>query len=574
MGLGHFGRLRVPESACLEVNPRLLHVRWMGRVGYREALDLQRAIAESVRAGGSPGHLLLLEHDAVYTYGAHAGVENFLIDPRQLTERGAQVVRTDRGGDVTFHGPGQLVAYPIVKTGRFGSRKWVSVLETAVVTALRDFGIEGSPDPMYPGVWVGEKKICAIGVRVSGGVSTHGLALNVTTDLSRFEAIVPCGIKGKGVTSVEAELGRRIPMERIARSLSDSLAAELGGVEIQFEAAPWPRADSGDSGDSGESLISARRDAPRTPNNWPDRRPRAADGALRPEYARATARFDEGYRSVMSVVRGGELNTVCEEAKCPNIHECWADGTATFMILGDRCTRACGFCNVSTSRPGAVDLNEPTRVARAAAALALSHVVVTSVARDDLADGGAGAFVATIGAVRQSLPGASVEVLIPDFKGDRESLERVLDAGPDVLNHNVETVPRLQRVVRPSASYARSLAVLARTAQLDSGIETKSGIMVGLGEEIPEVCSVITDLAAVGVSILTIGQYLQPTESHLVVQRWWTPAEFDELAEFAKQAGIEAVESAPLVRSSYRAHTSHQRLEKMVRPVELQIQAR
>lgn len=567
MGLGHSGRLRVTEPGGLEVNPELLHVRWLGRTGYREALDLQHAIADSVRTGKTPGHLLLLDHDSVYTYGAHADVENFLIDPRQLIERGAEVIETDRGGDVTFHGPGQLVAYPIVKTGRFGSRRWVSVLEASVVRTLREFGINGAPDPQYPGVWVGEKKICAIGVRVSGGVSTHGLALNVTTDLTHFDAIVPCGIKGKGVTSIEAELGERIPMERVARSMGRSLAAALGGVEITFEAAPWPRSDSRVAEESEESDR-------RLTANWPDRRPRAADGTLRPAYMRAAARFDEGYRTVMSVVRGGELNTVCEEAKCPNIHECWADGTATFMILGDRCTRACGFCKISTSRPGDLDRDEPSRVASAAAALGLSHVVVTSVARDDLPDGGAGAFAETIHSVRQALPDASVEVLIPDFRGERESLERVLGARPDVLNHNVETVARLQRVVRPSASYARSLAVLARTAHLDAGVETKSGIMVGLGEEMSEVFSVIVDLAAVGVSILTIGQYLQPTAAHLAVQRWWHPDEFRELAEFANRCGIESVESAPLVRSSYRAHTSHQRLEKMGRPVELQIQAR
>lgn len=568
MGLGHSGRLSVPEPGGLGVNPEILHVRWMGRVGYGEALDLQRVIADAVRAGKSPGHLLLLEHDPVYTYGAHAGATNFLVDPRQLTEGGALVTETDRGGDVTFHGPGQLVAYPIVKTGRFGSRRWVSVLEASVVRTLREIGIDGVPHPKYPGVWVGEKKICAVGVRVRDGISTHGLALNVTTDLSSFDAIVPCGIKGKGVTSIEEELGEPIPMERIARSIGQSLAAELGGVEISFDAAPWPRAETRGFDEEDECSDG------RLVANWPDRRPRAADGTLRPDYVRATARFDEGYRTVMSVVRGGELNTVCEEAKCPNIHECWADGTATFMILGDRCTRACGFCNVSTSRPGAVDRDEPNRVARAAAALGLSHVVVTSVARDDLPDGGAGAFAETIRAIREALPGASVEVLIPDFKGHRESLESVLAAHPDVLNHNVETVARLQRAVRPSASYARSLAVLARTTQVDSSIETKSGIMVGLGEAMSEVHSAITDLAAVGVSILTIGQYLQPTATHLAVQRWWHPHEFDEVAEFATRIGIESVEAAPLVRSSYRAHTSHQRLEKMVRPVELQIQAR
>lgn len=547
------------------VVPELLHVRWIGRVGYEEAFDLQRAIAGSVRVGKSPGHVLMLEHDPVYTYGAHARVENFLIDPSRLAESGALVTATDRGGDVTFHGPGQLVAYPIVRTGRYAARRWVSVLEAVVVRTLREFGINGVLDSKYPGVWVGEKKICAIGVRVSGGISIHGLALNVTTDLSWFDAIVPCGIKGRGVTSIEAELGERVPMERVVLSISNSFSAELGGVEVTFEAAPWPRDEARD--------VDEGSDTPKA-NSWPDRRPRASDGTLRPDYVRAVARFDEGYRKVMSVVREGELNTVCEAAKCPNIHECWEEETATFMILGDRCTRACKFCNISTSRPAAVDWDEPQRVARAAAILDLSHVVVTSVARDDLPDGGAGVIAETIYAIRAALPAASIEVLVPDFKGDKDSLETVLAAHPDVLNHNVETVARLQRAVRPSASYARSLAVLARTAQFDSSIETKSGLMVGLGEAMSEVNSTISDLAAVGVSILTIGQYLQPTQEHLAVERWWHPDEFDKLAEFAAQAGINSVESSPLVRSSYRARTSHQRLAKMSAPVELQIQAR
>ena len=246
-----------------------------------------------------------------------------------------------------------------------------------------------------------------------------------------------------------------------------------------------------------------------------------------------------------------DLVTVCEEAGCPNIFECWADGTATFMINGERCTRACGFCLVDTRRPLPLDPGEPDRVAEAVARMRLTHAVVTAVARDDLADGGAQAFAETIAAIRRRSPGATVEVLIPDCKGDEASLNIIFEARPDVLNHNLETVNRLQRAVRPSASYARSLSVLARSAA--AGCTTKSGIILGMGETVPEVVAALGDLRAVGVEIVTLGQYLRPTAAHLPVARWWAPAEFEELAEAARAMGIAHVEASPLTRSSYHA---------------------
>jgi lipoic acid synthetase len=245
------------------------------------------------------------------------------------------------------------------------------------------------------------------------------------------------------------------------------------------------------------------------------------------------------------------LVTVCEEAGCPNIFECWADGTATFMVLGERCTRACGFCLVDTSKPLPPDPGEPARVAEAVERMHLSHAVITMVARDDLPDGGAGHVAATVRAVRARTPGCAVEVLISDLRGDADALDVVLASRPDVVNHNLETVARLQRAVRPSAGYARSLALLARSGA--SGLTTKSGLVLGMGETDEEVVGALADLAGVGVDIVTLGQYLRPTTHHLPVHRWVAPEAFRALAVAGEAAGIAHVEASPLTRSSYHA---------------------
>ncbi|MGH9023005.1 MAG: lipoyl synthase [Acidimicrobiia bacterium] len=271
----------------------------------------------------------------------------------------------------------------------------------------------------------------------------------------------------------------------------------------------------------------------------------------RPPWMKVRARVGQEHRALEGLLRDLDLNTVCEEAGCPNIFECWSERTATFMILGKRCTRACGFCLVDTRRPEGLDLEEPGRVAEAVARMGLAHAVVTSVARDDLPDGGAAGFAATIAAIRLRNPGTRVEVLIPDCKGNARSLRDIFDARPDVLNHNLETVARLQRAARPSASYARSLTVLARAKA--AGLTTKSGMILGMGETTDEVHGAIADLRAVRVDILTLGQYLRPTPMHLPVVRWWHPDEFAELRDEALGLGFAAVEAGPLVRSSYHA---------------------
>ncbi len=273
----------------------------------------------------------------------------------------------------------------------------------------------------------------------------------------------------------------------------------------------------------------------------------------RPEWLKVRLPTGPTYENLRRLMRSKELHTVCEEAHCPNMAECWGAGTATFMILGDTCTRSCGFCAVKTGRPGVVDVDEPQRVGEAVAQMALGHAVVTSVNRDELPDGGAAIFAETIREIRRQSPSTTVEVLIPDFVGRPESLDAVLAARPEILNHNVETVPRLYPRVRPQARYERSLEVLRRTKQRAPDLVCKSGIMVGLGETLDEVVATMRDIASQGTDILTVGQYLRPSPVHLPIERYWTPSEFDELRDTGMTMGFRHVEAGPLVRSSYHA---------------------
>jgi lipoyl synthase len=262
----------------------------------------------------------------------------------------------------------------------------------------------------------------------------------------------------------------------------------------------------------------------------------------------------ENYLRLRGIMRELKLNTVCEDAHCPNIGECWHHGTATFMILGDICTRACTYCAVAHGKPATLDIDEPRRVGEAVEKMGLKYAVITSVDRDDLADGGAGIYADTIRDIKRRLPDCRVEVLIPDFKGEAASLRTVLDARPDVLNHNTETVPRLYRAVRSGGKYSRLLELLDRSRTYAPDIPTKTGMMMGLGEEQDEVIQVFKDLREVGVSILTLGQYLRPSVDHAVMTRYYHPDEFRELKRIAMDLGFVHVEAGPLVRSSYHAH--------------------
>jgi len=576
------------------VTPRL-RVRWLGSVPYREAFDLQRALHERSPAD----HLLLLEHPHVYTLGRNADPSHVLVPPAEV---GADLVTTDRGGDVTYHGPGQLVGYPIVSLPewRAGQRDvvaYVRRLEEVLIDVLADLGVAAGREAGYTGVWVGDEKIAAIGVRVARGRTRHGFALNVAPDLAMFGHIVPCGITGRGVTSLARLLGGEAPpMREVVDRVVARFAAAFGHPEVERQDVAWrvrpsdlaafTRASDAAVGGAAATEAPPAAATPRCgggggahgPSDPPPRRSvtpvrllgRLAEAGVevpaqgagggrgragrpeRPEWMRVRADLGPGYREVRRLVRDLKLNTVCEEAGCPNIYECWGvDRTATFMILGDRCTRACGFCLVDTRKPLPPDPEEPARVAEAVATLDLAHAVVTCVTRDDLPDGGASAFAATIAAIRARSPRTRVEVLISDCRGDADAHATVFAAGPDVLNHNLETVARLQRAARPSAGYARSLTVLARAK--DAGLVTKSGLIVGMGETEPEVRAAMDDLRAVGVDILTVGQYLRPSEHHLPVVRWWHPDEFAGLRAYGGSIGFAHVEAGPLVRSSYHA---------------------
>jgi len=558
-----------------------LRLRWLGRVPYREAWALQRALY----AGSPDDHLLLLEHPHVYTLGVRADTRHILRKPAEV---GADFVRVDRGGDVTYHGPGQLVGYPIVslpakgggtRTGMADTVAYVRSVEQLIIDTLADVGLANAGRLReYPGVWVDPessdpRKVCAIGVRLNRGRTMHGFGLNVAPDMAFFGHIVPCGIPDKRVTSL-AEEGVHVSMREVVEAVSARAAALWGadrGVDVERSDVVWRHAPEDLSAFSrGEASVVAISTGPtrgreQAPAPRDDGVPVRLKGRLaqagvtdglaisqrKPSWLRAELKTGAEFHHLEHTMRDLGLVTVCEEAGCPNIYECWADGTATFMINGERCTRACGFCLVDTRHPLPLDPGEPERVAEAVERMGLRFAVVTAVARDDLPDGGAGAFAATIEAIRRRTPGVQVEVLIPDCKGDEAALGTIFAARPDVLNHNTETVARLQRAVRPSAGYARSLAVLARAKE--AGLVTKSGLIVGMGETDHEVVATLADLRAVGVDIVTIGQYLRPTAHHLPVARWVEPAVFEEYKRAGETMGIPHVESSPLTRSSYHA---------------------
>ncbi len=539
-----------------------VRARWLGRLPYAEAWDLQKAFWEGRVFDRTPDdYLLLLEHPHTYTVGRNGDGSNLLIAEAALGDIAAEIHYVDRGGDITYHGPGQLVGYPIFAVPRlpngFDMVGHVRRIEQLVIAALSDLGVRAWPEEGLTGVWTERGKVAAIGVRVSRGVSMHGFAINVDPDLSYFGKIVPCGIADRSVTSLSELLGRQVRIEEVVDAVLAHVGPTFGHRDLEVQLGAFARGSGRDQFEVDRMVAAGVFSG----ENGADV-PIAINGLLpgeppRPEWMRIRADISsDGYRDVRRLMRSKELNTVCEEAGCPNIYECWASGTGTLMLLGDKCTRACAFCDVQTGRPGEVDWEEPLRAAEAVAAMGLRHAVLTSVNRDDLDDGGAAIFAETIHRIRDLMPDCDVEVLIPDFKGDPDALDTVMAAKPAVLNHNTETVLRLQRDVRTAANYGRSLALLARAKWINPTCTVKSGLIVGMGETEAEIMATLADMRAVGVDLITIGQYLRPTPRHRPVDRYVHPDEFKRYSLEGERLGIPHVEAGPLVRSSYHAAES------------------
>ena len=532
----------------------MLRVRWIGRVAYREVLAVQTALFEH----GHEQHLLLLEHPHVFTYGPRAELaKNLKCDPAEV---GADFVSVKRGGDITYHGPGQLVGYPILNLeNAIGATAHVCSVEQLVIDALIELGVKNAGRLSgFAGVWLDadndrRRKISAIGVRLAHGRTMHGFALNVDPDMTYMrQHIVPCGVAEYPVTSLREE-GIDVSMQDVVKIVSRLAIERWGGGVAEQQEVAWVHRP--------EDLSRfSRGEGPGEPVRMLGRLADAGvDGGVdlserKPEWLRPKVQIGTEVLKIKRTLSELKLVTVCEEAGCPNLSECWKDGTATFMVLGERCTRACGFCLVDTRKPELPEADEPQRVAEAVASMGLTHAVLTMVARDDLADGGFAHVAECVRAIRERNPLTRIETLVSDAKGDVASLQLLFDARPDVFNHNIETVARLQRAVRPSAGYARSLGVLA--AAKAAGLVVKSGLVLGMGETSEEVDGCLADLAGIGVNIVTIGQYLRPTTHHTPVARWIHPDEFTRWKQVGESLGIGHVESSPLTRSSYHAKQS------------------
>ena len=497
----------------MQIQPsQKLEVLDWGCLGYKEAFQRQLALVEERIAEASSDRLVLVEHPAVATLGRSGCPKDLCISETALRQKGAEFYRVDRGGRATFHGRGQLVAYPIIKLSQKDLHHYLQSLLEVTTAVVRKYGLEPIYKKGQPGIWVDGSKIASVGIAVKKWVTYHGIALNVNNDLKAFNWIVPCGHRDETMTSMQTLLGKSIDL------------TEVKSIFIQKFRRSF-------------AYIAQAHTIGKT-----TRRP---DWLKRP--APDTAAIDQ----MEGLLTQQHLATVCQSAQCPNLGECFQRGTATFMILGTCCTRACRFCAVDKGRPQAVDPLEPERIAQAARSLGLTYVVITSVTRDDLTDGGAGQFVRVMAQIHERCQGARIEILIPDFKGALAALQKVCDARPDMLNHNIETVSRLYSRVRPGAQYRRSLGILEYAAR--QGLPVKSGLMLGLGETENEVMKTLIDLKRAGCRYLTLGQYLAPSPDHVPVAHYLPPEEFNRWAETARQMGFSGIAAGPLVRSSYHA---------------------
>ena len=537
---------------------RELNIRWLGKLPYGEAYILQKGLHSATSQESSPfDYLLLLEHNNVVTIGRSGDINNLLVSKNILNENNIEFFETDRGGDITFHGDGQLIGYPIIRLD--DPKKvvpFVRKIENVIIDTLAELSIEAFSKTDDTGVWTKEGKIASIGIKVSKWTTLHGFSLNISENTKGFDFINPCGSSEEHVVSIQ-QYDETVSFKEVTEIISRKFVEifKYEKVDKQFSQFT-PRQLKKKKEFHIDQLVNngvfnaSKNSVPITLNSSIKSEPE------RPEWMKVKANLGKDYLSLKSLIKEKRLNTVCEEASCPNIYECWSMGTATFMIMGDTCTRACGFCDVNTGKPCDLDMDEPYRVAESVKIMGLTHAVITSVNRDDLDDGGSAFFAKTIDEVRLKNNQTSIEVLIPDFKGSKEAIDNIINANPEVLNHNLETVPRLQREIRTAASYGRSLALLQYAKESHFLGKTKTGLIVGMGEEFEEVISVLKDLSRINIDIVTIGQYLRPTQRHRLIDRYVSEEEFEQYKTIGQELGIPHIESGPLVRSSYHAKDS------------------
>jgi lipoic acid synthetase len=537
---------------------RELNIRWLGKLPYGEAYILQKGFHSATSQETSPfDYLLLLEHNNVVTIGRSGDINNLLVSKKILHEKNIEFYETDRGGDITFHGDGQLIGYPIIRLD--DPKKvvpFVRKIENVIIDTLAELSIKAFSKTDDTGVWTKEGKIASIGIKVSKWTTLHGFSLNISENTNGFDFINPCGSSEEHVVSIQ-QYDETVSFKEVTEIISRKFVEifKYEKVDKQFSQFT-PRQLKKKKEFHIDQLVNkgvfnaSKNSVPITLNSSVKSEPE------RPEWMKVKANLGKDYLSLKSLIKEKRLNTVCEEASCPNIYECWSMGTATFMIMGDTCTRACGFCDVNTGKPCDLDMDEPYRVAESVNIMGLTHAVITSVNRDDLDDGGSAFFAKTIDEVRLKNNETSIEVLIPDFKGSKDAIDNIINANPEVLNHNLETVPRLQREIRTAASYGRSLALLQYAKESHFLGKTKTGLIVGMGEEFEEVISVLKDLSRINIDIVTIGQYLRPTQRHRLIDRYVSEEEFAQYKTIGQELGIPHIESGPLVRSSYHAKDS------------------
>ncbi len=496
----------------LQENNQSLQIRDCGLAEYEQVLKEQHQLRDKRRLGEIPNTVLMVEHPAVITFGARKTANKLLADRDVLAQNNIDVAEVRRGGGITAHNPGQLVFYPILNLRdlRLGVSEYIRELEETGKELLEQFGVRTQRKKGFPGLWVSEKKkIASIGVRVSKFIACHGMAINIHNDLGIFDFIAPCGLDKVEITSVQKETGRQYSMNQVKKQLTQLLTKHFSSSNGHCKLPPWLR---------------------------------------RPLPAGKT------YNRTDSTLKSLGLETICNSANCPNRGQCWGRGTATVLILGNVCTRNCKFCSVPKGKPQPPETTEPGRLAEMAKQMRLKYLVITSVDRDDLPDGGAGHFRSCINRVRAECPDMKFEILTPDFRGCQTQAIKILtDALPFVFAHNLETVPTLYPLARMGANYTESLNLLKLAKQTYQNIQTKSSIMLGLGETDNEVEQLLKDLRGVGCDRITIGQYLKPSKNSLEVVEYVRPEKFDFWKQKAISLGFSWVMSSPFARSSYFA---------------------